>query len=282
MLDRYNLMDELKPQYENMSQYELTKILKPLIPVYLEMLNNKERTLEAEEQLTQLGAKIDAIGEVKREKMYQDQERSAQEIQEGRAYNVSPLNFIDYHKTGTIQEQAYKDYEKTGGLSWLGGKEKKPLLVATKNIDGEAIEFRQSGEELKYTQRDPKDPDGFDHLRDDKGNLTYMTQKQMKEKGLPIYETSIVAYNEKGEPIGLASNEFGADGIWVEKRYQKKGIGSTILHLFRKQFKPGRKMGQMTGSGQSLARAYHKKIIEEAIKEKKPVPQEILEWYELV
>jgi len=38
--------------------------------------------------------------------------------------------------------------------------------------------------------------------------------------------------------------------------------------MFRSQFKPERQMGQMTGAGKELARAYHRKLIDRA---KEPV-----------
>ena len=39
---------------------------------------------------------------------------------------------------------------------------------------------------------------------------------------------------------------------------------------------PESKMGQMTNAGYNLTMAYHKKIVEDALKENKPVPEKVL------
>ena len=85
----------------------------------------------------------------------------------------------------------------------------------------------------------------------------------MKEKNLNIYNTSIVAFNEKEESVGLASDEFGADGIWVNKDYQRRGIGVELLKYFREQFPEDRKIGQMTSQGMDLVSAYFHKYVKE-------------------
>tara|TARA_Y100000310_G_scaffold180635_1_gene180552 strand:+ start:13366 stop:13878 length:513 start_codon:yes stop_codon:yes gene_type:complete len=169
-------------------------------------------------------------------------------------------------------------YEDEKGVSWLGEKEKYPILVKKEDYGGEEIEFRKKDEEVFYTKTDENN----EIVRDEKGMATYLSKEEMQEKGLPSTSTSITAFNSKGTPIGWASSEFGADGVWVIKDYQGKGIGTDLLYEFRKQYKPKRRIGQMTGSGQKMTRSYHKKLVEEALREGKNVPQEVLEEYELV
>lgn len=93
-----------------------------------------------------------------------------------------------------------------------------------------------------------------------------LTPEEVKEKGLPETETTVVALNEAGEPIGWASDEFGSDGIWVVDEYQRKGIGTELLDLFRSQYASDRQLGQMTDAGAELARAYHRRLVERSKK----------------
>lgn len=270
-------------QSENLSQFELSKIIEELIPQYRELWEkewNKTITSEEKKILKQIGNKMDYLGNLRTQKIEQQRGFSEQAIQAGDPHKVLSRNFIDYHNTGNIQEDAYDIYKTKEGISWLGSPDKYPILIKKEIYNGEIIEFRKKGEKLKYVQPDPNNE--YEHLRDEKGNLIYMNDEQMKEKGVPLYETSITAFNSNGEPIGWVSNEWGTDGVWVIEEYQGKGIGTNLLYEHRKQFKPGRKIGQMTGAGHNMTRSYHKKLVEEALREGKNIPMETLQEYELV
>lgn len=89
----------------------------------------------------------------------------------------------------------------------------------------------------------------------------YLNEEEMKNKKLNLYNTSVVAFNEKEESVGLASDEFGADGIWVNESYQRRGIGTELLKYFREQFPEDRKIGQMTSQGMELVSSYFHKYI---------------------
>ena len=78
----------------------------------------------------------------------------------------------------------------------------------------------------------------------------------MIAKNLPLTSTTILAFNEKERNVGIASDEFGADGIWIKSNYQKRGIGVVLLETFRSQFPETRKIGQMTEVGVRLVRSY--------------------------
>jgi GNAT superfamily N-acetyltransferase len=155
---------------------------------------------------------------------------------------------FDRHYTGAISEDAYENYKKPGGLSWLGGKEKYPILL----LEKDGIEYRQSGEKLKYTYYDYETGE---HRRDSKGGLIYKPDEELIAEGTPLYDTGIIAFAGES-PIGLASNEFGAVGIWVEEEYQHKGIGVTLLDEHMKQRKASTKIGQMTSSGKNMTRSW--------------------------
>ncbi len=173
--------------------------------------------------------------------------------------NGSEDDFIAHHRTGGISSSAYSRYEKEGGLSWLGNKSKYPIFLLAKKYGPYIVEFRMDGEKLQYT------------ATDDQGNVLYgsdglalsMTDDEIKKQGLSTHNETIVAFvNEK--PIGLASNEFGTIGVWVEGPYQKFGIGSDLMVMFMKQnskFLSGNsKIGQMTSAGENMSRAAYRKL----------------------
>lgn len=168
--------------------------------------------------------------------------------------------FLRHHYTGFIRSDAYKQYEKEGGLGWLGKKSKYPIVLTQGGFGPYSVEFRTSGEESRYV----KDNDKGDIMRDEKGEPIYMSADEIKAAGLPALDTTIVAYVED-KPIGLASNEFGAVGIWVEGPYQKFGIGTALLEMhldMRPRVKTGKsKIGQSTNAGLNLMRAYHRKMV---------------------
>lgn len=165
----------------------------------------------------------------------------------------SAEDFVKSQYTGFISSDAYEDMRFDMDIK------KVPNLIKTiETKSGEKIEFRKTGEKLKYTKIDKEG----NIVRDSKGLAMMMSDDEIKERGLPIESTTIYAFNSKGEEVGYASDEFGADGVWVKPEYQKQGIGTELLHEFRKQFKnrPNRKIGQMTPAGMNMTRSYWRKL----------------------
>ena len=190
-------------------------------------------------------------------------------------WEMTKDEFLEYHRTGVISKEAYEE-RTVKDFEWLGQKKKYPKLIRTYKIKNhENIEFRQTTEKLKYVKTDEEG----EIVRDDKGLAVYLTDAEMQEKKLPFYDTTVVAFNEKGHPVGYASNEFGADGVWIAKEYQKRGVGTELLTELRKQFSPMRQIGQMTHVGEKGTLAYYRRQIEEALKEGKPVPELVLREY---
>ena len=260
--------------------WQLKNKIIPLNDRYMDFLQKewKEKlTPEEEIEKKKVGDELNQLADLRDKKIKELEEVSKKAITEGREHEVDPDNFLKYHYTGQIPEHAYEQYETKKGLAWLGKYEDHPFLVKSKNYDGEIIEFRKDNKPLKYTKLDEND----DIVRDENGKALYMSEEEMKQKGLPLTETDIVAFNSNKEPIGSVSNEFGADGVWVIKDYQGKGIGTDLLYEFRKQFPSNRKIGQMTNAGVNMTRKYHKKLVEEALKQGKYVPEDILKEYGL-
>lgn len=167
--------------------------------------------------------------------------------------------FMKHHRTGYISSGAYDNYSTSEGIAWLGNREEHPHLLKTLNIDGENVEIRIKLEECRYVRTDTND----NIVRDEHGMAIYLTDAEVKEKGYSEYTPTIVAFNEAGDPVGFAANEWGASGVWVVTKYQKKGIGFELLNAVRKYFKEGDRMGQMTEAGEHLTRSYYRRLSKE-------------------
>ncbi len=195
------------------------------------------------------------------------------QIEEKQPWQMTQDEYFQYHYTGFISSSAYDKYKTKEGLEWLK-KSQYPILYDKKQFGSNIIEFRKSGNKLQYVKHD----DNEDVLRDENGLAIMMTPQEIIDAKLTAEDQTIVAFIGD-DAIGLASNEWGATGIWVVEDYQKLGIGTYLLKEFRKTMNPKSKLGQMTESGIELTKAYHKKLVQEALNENKNVPQEVLDDY---
>lgn len=186
----------------------------------------------------------------------------APEIKREKAKGPEELDqdaFLRHHYTGYISSTAYQQYEKEGGLAWLGKKSKYPVLLHHGKYGQFDVEFRQTGDVNRYTKTDDKG----DIVRDERGIAMEMTPEEIKAAGLAEHDETIVAF-VGDKPIGFASNEFGAVGVWVEGPFQKVGIGTDLMDMhiqLRPRVAAGKsKIGQATNAGISLMKAYHRKM----------------------
>ena len=142
----------------------------------------------------------------------------------------------------------------------MGDKSKYPVLLHKGKYGPFDVEFRQTGQLNQYVKTDDKG----DIVRLNGGkDVQYMTPEEIKAAQLATHDESIVAFvGEK--PVGFASNEFGAVGVWVEGPFQKVGIGTDLLDMhiqLRPRVAAGKsKIGQATYAGISLMKAYHRKM----------------------
>jgi len=135
---------------------------------------------------------------------------------------------------------------------------KNPELLKTIKLRGKNIEFRKSGEINEYVKLDKNGS----IVRGKDGWALYLSPVEVRAKGLAEKDQTITMFFE-GKPIGFVSNEFGAVGIFLDpkgpRRFKGDSLGAELLAEFIKQ-NPGMKLGQMTPSGEKLARAVHKKL----------------------
>jgi hypothetical protein len=231
-------------------------------------------TPEQKQQRVEIDKQLVELENVYRPQYEALQEQAAESIRQGRPHESTQQHFLDYHRTGTISDDAYEQYSTIEGLSWIK-KEKHPVLLKREEFGGEILEFRQTGEELQYVRLD----ENGEIVRDEDSWATYLTPKEVLEQGKPSHDVDIAVFNEKGQAVATASNEFGTDGVWVVNEYQRRGLGVDLLHELRKNFKPDRKIGQMTSSGIDMTRAYHKRLVREALERGEEVPQDVLDEY---
>lgn len=168
---------------------------------------------------------------------------------------MSQDEFMKLHHTGYIDPSVYKEYAKD--LSWLGTPQKYPKVVGKHG----SIEFRKSGEPLKYVATDEEG----EIIRDKDGTATYMSKEEMINQGLALEDQAVVAF-DGDRPIGFVSNEWGAVGVWVLGDYQKRGIGVALTKMFMKE-NPHMTLGQMTPAGQKLAQKTWKSFQESQVTE---------------
>jgi len=262
-----------------MTQWEMKQKMIPLRKAYDGFLNRKWKgeilSPQEEQAMGNVSNELNRLGDLLENDINNKKQTSKEMISQGREHEVTPSNFMDYHYTGFIGDHAYEKYKTKEGVAWQGKPEKYPRLIQSKIYGNELIEFRSSNDPLQYVKHDSED----EIMRDEGGNAMYLSEEEMKQKGLPTIETTIVAFNSNKEPIGWVSDEFGADGVFIIDEYQGKGIGTDLLHVFRKQFPRKRRIGQMTSKGQGMTRSYHKKLILDALKQGKHVPEEILQEY---
>jgi GNAT superfamily N-acetyltransferase len=262
----------------NQLSNQLDELRKKLSSIYATLTWNEIMSPEQQKEIKQIEKEDKRIRELYQEEYEKLKPGAVESIQQGRPYESPQQHFVDYHRTGTIDDEAYTSQDDPDSISWRDKIEEYPILIKTETYDGEEIEFRANGEELKYVKKDNND----EIMRDEKGNPFYLSGEEMKEKGLKLTDPGITAFNSKGKTVGYVSDEWGTDGVWVRREYQGKGIGTDLLYEFKKQFKPDRRIGQMTSSGVAMTKSYHKKLVEEAFREGKEVPREVLEYYELV
>ena len=195
------------------------------------------------------------------------------QLEDKKYWEMTQEEFVNYHKTGHIPSESYQKYKTVEGLNWLT-RERHPILHSSKEFNGRLIEFRKSGEKLKYTAQDE---DG-NIRRNEHGDAMTMTDEEVAQKGLNTHDAAITAF-DGDVAVGLASDEFGTDGIWVVEEYQQMGIGTYLLMALRDQFKEDRRVGQMTYEGVQMTKNLHKKYVERAMEEGHQIPLGVLAEY---
>lgn len=161
----------------------------------------------------------------------------------------SKEEFMDFHKTGKIRQDQFE----ADNFDWVD-KSQYDQSIADIQAGDTTIELRKSTEPVEYTKTDE---DGS-IVRDDDGNVQYLSDEEMEERGLPTEETTIMAF-DGDEAVGFAEDSFGATSVKVKPGYRQKGIGTKLLSKHLEQFENKRRFGQMTPQGQEfLSRVYDK------------------------
>lgn len=196
------------------------------------------------------------------------------------ARGMSEDEFIKHHRTGYIGPDAYARYEADGGLAWLGGPKVDPItklppeyqiirdgkkFYVGKSDSSDARNLLRgyhdtpegaSAEMLKFINQQRGVGSSKNEMYPDV--LEKITGRNGKEFDVRRNNDGMVVF-DGDRPVGLVSNEFGSAGVWVEKPYQRQGIGSELLTRFMRE-NPEMKLGQMTYAGEKLSRSVYKKM----------------------
>jgi 2'-5' RNA ligase len=107
---------------------------------------------------------------------------------------------------------------------------------------------------------------GSDYVRDEHGDLVYLTPEEMKAKGLSPTTYTVGAF-VGDKAVGYAGDEFGASGVYMARGYQHHGLGLALLKTYLEKsgrLAKGRQIGQMTNAGENVVRALHRQLVKEA------------------
>lgn len=150
--------------------------------------------------------------------------------------------------------------ETVESLSWIGPPKDDDVKIGEREFGGKTYSFYRGTERNKYVKRD----ENGDIVRDpETGNATYLSEKEMLEHGLPLFETAIHVY-DGDTPVGSVANEWGATLVQVAEEHQKKGIGKFLSKLWMKAF-PFRGSGGFSEQGISTFKRVYQDFVREAL-----------------
>jgi GNAT superfamily N-acetyltransferase len=200
-------------------------------------------------------------------------------------YAMTWTEFIDHHKTGHIPDSAYKGYKTSEGLEYIT-YDNFPIPYAEIDLRGKHYEIRRDDRPRRYVKWEKKKfKFGDQEWEDDDiaydpvtGDALYLTDEEALAQGLPIRSFDLAAFYD-GKPVGFASDEWGATGIWVVDEHQGNGLGTYLIRELRRNNPHLKRIGQMTNAGEKMTRAYHRSLIKDALEEGKVVSPEVLADY---
>lgn len=159
-----------------------------------------------------------------------------------------------WHAPGEIKTETVES------LSWMGPPKKGDVKIGERKFGDDTVSFYRGTEPLKYVKRDEND----DIVRDpETGLATYLSDDEMLEQGLPLFETTVRAY-VGDTPIGSVADEWGATLVQVAEEHQKKGIGAFLGKLWRKAF-PFKPSGGFSDQGLSTFKRVYQDFVREAL-----------------
>lgn len=155
---------------------------------------------------------------------------------------------------------------------------------------------RKSG--IKWLQPYGPRPDDAWHYRQDtkKYPVTFDREISLKDGRRAVINRSaeIVKFTDgslrpdpsmtcwvDGKVVAYAGDSFGATELFVVDSLHRQGIGSQLYKAYLETFGLWKCAGGFTGSGFETALATHRLFVEEAVAAGKPVPQEVLDEYDL-
>ena len=159
-----------------------------------------------------------------------------------------------YHAPGEIKTQTVES------LSWMGEPKESDVKIGERDFGDTTVSFYRGTDRNKYTKTNE---DG-DIVRDpETGLATYLSEEEMLGRGLPLFGTTVRAY-DGATPIGSVADEWGATLVQVAEEHQKKGIGKFLSKIWRKAF-PFKTSGGFSDQGRSTFKRVYQDFVREAL-----------------
>jgi hypothetical protein len=156
---------------------------------------------------------------------------------------------------------AYQYTVKSINIDYDGKRNRSSLpdnyetLLQKKRINGIMFEFRLKKQKHVYG------------VKDDNGNYIpnkYLTDDQIKSRGLSPYEYTIAVFNPDKFKVGGAQDEWGAMLVYVAKEYKGFGLGPLLIKYAR-HFEPDKDSGGFTQAGINNLRKLHRELVRDAL-----------------
>lgn len=175
------------------------------------------------------------------------------------------LTYQEYYKIANERAKfhpgdAYETtLEKMRDKNYLR-KEHYPQLLKRVKIKGISFEFRVKSEKSNYVH---VDTEGVP-VRGADNKLIPMTDAEISAAGLQPNSYNVVIYNEEGDPVGSAQDEWGCVLVYVANEYRGFGLGS-ILGRIARTFEPGKTSGGFTDHGLKNFRNLYRDMVRDAV-----------------
>lgn len=165
---------------------------------------------------------------------------------------VQKLSGKKWHAPGEISTETVES------LEWIGPPGDK-VKIGEREFGGSTISFYRDVTPVRYVKNDEEGK----IIRDDQGLATYLSEDEMRAKGLPLFDTTVTAYDGDA-PIGIVADEWGATLVQVAEEHQKKGIGKFLSKLWRRAY-PFKASGGFSDQGLSTFKRVYQDFVREAL-----------------
>lgn len=137
-----------------------------------------------------------------------------------------------------------------------------PKLIQRIRRNGLNFELRMKSESRQYCKRDTTG----EYLRDDQNALVYYTNEEIEKLGWPSHEYSFAIFDDKGQRVAKAQDEWGCVLVATAREYRQFGFGDILGRVVYSVY-PGKTTGGTTSAGFSALRRLHREFVADALRQ---------------